>query len=672
MTNKKKNKLPKTIRANKNRLIVYILFLILVPSVLYFRVVNFNFSNFDDANIIVANYDTISNINNVKEAFTHDAFMSNAGEEFYRPVQTISFMLDAQAGGKLPWMYHLSNLLIHILTVIALFFFLIKIGIKKEISFLLSLFFSIHPLFTHAVAWIPARGDLLLGLFSLLSFITFLEYFESKKIIYFILHAFVFLAALLSKETALLLPVLILLYVYFAAKNKFILKNIIPFLAVWCFSFILFYYLRQNVVRVKHTPDMFGVIPFIKNLPVIPITFGKFFVPNNLATLPLYDTSSLIIGIILLIIFASVTIKFINGGWRMIIWGSIWFLSFTIPPMLVRSGVADIGFEYFEYRAYLPMIGILVIMGILSRKLPDRISFNTILELFIPVILIYAVIAFIYSTVFKDPISFFTSAINANSKNAMAFNSRGCEYSDAGMMDQAKGDFDNAISICPTYSNPFYNKADVYKTLGDDSRAEELYSQALKYDTLYSNMNILHDDAYISLSAEKIIHEKFDEALVILSKAKSIYPLSYKLFNNAGYVYSKIGKYDSALYNFNRAIELEPNTASYYNNRAKAKYHLKDFNGALIDFQKALELDPELNDAYLNRGITKLDMNDYEGAISDFNMAISLDVRSGEAYYQRGAAYLKLNRIMEAKGDWGKASELGYRKAKEMLDRYKQ
>src|ERR1035437_2471832 len=251
MRNKKKLKPVETIRANKNRLIVYILFLILVPSVLYFRVVNFNFSNFDDANIIVANYDTISNINNVKEAFTHDAFMSNAGEEFYRPVQTISFMLDAQAGGKLPWMYHLSNLLIHILTVIALFFFLKKIGIKKEISFLLTLFFSIHPLFTHAVAWIPARGDLLLGLFSLLSFITFLEYFESKKIIYFILHAFSFLLALFSKETAVLLPVVFLSYLYFAARKKIILKDVIPFLTVWSISFLLYYYLRQDVLRGK-------------------------------------------------------------------------------------------------------------------------------------------------------------------------------------------------------------------------------------------------------------------------------------------------------------------------------------------------------------------------------------------------------------------------------------
>ena len=626
---------------------------------------NFEFSNLDDTNIIIAQYDTIGDLKNIKEAFTHDAFMSNAGDPFYRPVQTISFMLDAQAGGKQPWIYHLSNLLIHILTVIALFFFLKRIGIKKEISFLLSLFFSIHPLFTNAVAWIPARGDLLLALFSLLSFITFLEYSENRKTTYFILHAFVFLMALFSKETAVLLPVLILFYFYFAVKNKFILKDIIPFLAFWCLSFILFYYLRHDVVRVKYSPDIFGINPFIKNLPVIPITFGKFFFPYNLCTLPFFDNTSLIIGVILLIIFAALTIKFMSGEGKIIIWGTIWFLAFSIPPMLIRNYNAEIGYEYFEYRTYLPIIGILVIMGFLGSRLPDRFSFNTILKLSIPVLFIYAVVAFIHSAAFADPVSFFTSALNASSKNAMALNSRGCLYSDAGMMEQAIRDFDNATRICPTYSSPYYNKADVYKTIGDDSRAEEFYTQALKYDTLYRNTNILMDNAYITLSAEKIILKKFDEALVILNKAKIVYPLSYKIFNNMGYAYSSVGKYDSAVYNFNRAIELEPKTASYYNNRAKAKYHLKEFNGALMDFKKALELDPGLNDAYQNRGIVKMDMNDYEGAISDFNMAISLDAQSGEAYYFRGVAYSKINMVKEAKDNFEKAASLGYKETPE-------
>jgi protein O-mannosyl-transferase len=637
MGNKKKIKsiVSVSLNENKNRFFVYLLFLLLVPSVLYFRVVNFDFSTFDDNDIIVAHFDTISDLKNIKEAFTHDAFMSNIGDSFYRPVQTISFMLDAQGGGKEPWIYHLSNLLLHILTVIALFFFLKRIGVKIEISFFLSLFFSIHPLFTHAVAWIPARGDLLLALFSLLSFITFLEYYKNRKLFFLILHTILFLLALLSKESAILLPPLILTYYYFAVKNKFILNEILHPVAVWCFSLLLFFYLRLNVVKVKLNPDLFGAGPFIKNLSVIPVTFGKFFVPQNLATMPLYDIVSLIIGIISIttIVFLAFKLNKDKEGWKIIIWGAIWFFVFTLPSMIIRPYIADFGYEYFEYRTYLPMIGILIIMGIICGDLLNNYSFNSILKVSIPVILIYGAVTFFHITVFSDPVSFYTSAINANPKNALALNLRGHVYSYAGMTDKALVDFDKAINICPEYSNTIFNKAEVYNTLGDNSRAEELYSQALNYDTLYPNLNNLGDNAYISLSAEKIVLKKYNEALIILNKAKNKYPVSDRIFNNMGYVYSAIGEFDSALFNFNRAILLEPAKASYYNNRAKAKYHLKDYNGSLSDFQKAVELDP--------------------------------DSRSGETYYYLGMAFSKLNRLSEAKENLDKAEKLGY-KAKDL------
>src|ERR1035437_4134062 len=108
MKNKKRNKRPAPVLLFKKKLIVYLLFLVVVPLVLYFRVMHFGYSGLDDKNIV-------SNINNVqespfsmKEALTHDAFMGDKGDTFYRPLQSVSFMLDAQLAGKEPWIYHLS------------------------------------------------------------------------------------------------------------------------------------------------------------------------------------------------------------------------------------------------------------------------------------------------------------------------------------------------------------------------------------------------------------------------------------------------------------------------------------------------------------------------------------------------------------------------------------
>ena len=660
MKTKKRNKPATTVKSKYNRKIIYLIFLVFVPFMLYLKVLGFEFTRFDDDEIIVAHYDKISSLMNIKDAFTHDAFMSDRGESFYRPVQTISYMLDAQIGGKEPWIYHLSNLLLHILIVVTLFFFLKKIGLREEISFLLALLFSIHPLLTNAVAWIPARGDLLVSLFTILSFISFLNYYKSHKIVYLILHSFVFLLAVFSKEIAILMPILVLLYLYFALKEKLIIKKIFPFLIIWLLSFILYYYLRQTVVKLQVPTSMLGAIPVIKNLPTIPITFGKFFLPYNLSTLPLYDILSIITGILLIIIFIIFTIKAGKGNERIIIWGAIWFLAFSFPPMFIRTYHAEIAIEYYEYRTYLPVIGLLAVIGILINELPKRFSFRFIMIGSIPIILIYGAIASSHSFAFSNPLEFFSSGINANSNNAWAFNARGIIYRDAGNYENALTDFDNSIKICSTYSAPLFSKGHLYRILGDNTKADYFYTLAFNYDTLYNNINSLPEDAYLKFCETKVSLKKYNEALAILNKAKNIFPRSPRIYNNMGYIYFSEAKYDSAINCFSRAIEIEPNSFPY-TNRAVCKYKLKELNGAMNDFNEALKIDPGYKNAYLNRGIIKIDMLDYDGAISDFNYTLSLDPKSGEAYYYRGNVYSKLNKPAEAGKDWAEACKLGLR-----------
>jgi tetratricopeptide (TPR) repeat protein len=654
----RKNKQTENIKASKSSLKVFLLFLVLVPLVLYFRVANFEFSTLDDTNIIVAHYNVIGDIKNISQAFTHDAFMDNMGVQFYRPMQTISFMLDAQLGGKEAWIYHLSNLIWHILVVIALFFFLNIIGIKKEISFLLALFFSINPLFANAVAWVPARGDILLCFFSLLSFMTFLEYFSTRKTIYILLHAIVFLLAVFSKETVVLLPIIILSYLYFVEKKKFILRNIIPFVAIWCLSFILFYCLRRFVLNASMFSEYFGIIPFIKNLPSIPITFGKFFFPYNLSTMPFFDNTALILGTVLIIIFSVITIKVTTGERRIVIYGAIWFLAFSFPPMFLRSYISDIGYEYFDYRAYLPIIGILIISGFLINKLSASVSFKKMLVFSIPILLVYSITAFFHSAVYADPISFFTSAIKVNPQNSMAFNSRGCMYLDNGRTNEAIADFDNSIKACTTYSVPYNNKGLLYRSLGDHKRAEYYLSLALYYDTLYPKAN--QEFAYINLSSEKLSLKKYEEAIVLVKKGIEKYSDDRSLHNNLGLAYYYTGKFDSAVVEYNKAIQSESNSFIYYNNRGKSEFRLNHYPDAMSDFNKALELKPDFSDAYFYRGLTKMNLNKFEEAISDFNMRINLDSRSGEAYHFRGIAYSKINKQKEARDNMNKAIELGY------------
>ena len=72
--------------------------LLLVPFFIYIKTVGFDFINMDDVAIIYNNLDTLMHWKNIGFAFKTDAFLGPHGD-FYRPIQTVSFMLDAWISG---------------------------------------------------------------------------------------------------------------------------------------------------------------------------------------------------------------------------------------------------------------------------------------------------------------------------------------------------------------------------------------------------------------------------------------------------------------------------------------------------------------------------------------------------------------------------------------------
>jgi len=518
-------------------------------------------------------------------------------------------------------------------------------------------------MFANAVSWIPARGDLLLCLFSLLSSISFIEYFKNRKKVYLIIYGITFVGAMFSKETAVLLPVLMLLYLFFVKKNKFRLKEIIPFLIIWLFTFTLFFALRQSVLKINHSSNEFGILPFIKNLSVIPITLGKFFIPYNLCTMPSFNNAAIIIGIIFLIALVVLIIKVARTEIRIVVWGALWFIAFSIPPMLFRSIDINLGIEkydYLDFRSYLPVSGLLVMLGFIINEWSAIITFKKMLMGFIPIIIIYSSFAFKYSAAFSDSISFYNSALNSNPDNIINLVVRGTIFYGQGYMQKAMLDFDNSIKVSPAYSIPYYDQGLIYETLNDHHRAENSFSNALKYDTLYKENNFLQESSYLNLSSEKIMLGKYDEAIIILKKAISKYPANSTVHFNLGIAYYHNAGYDSALDEYNKAIGSPKDLPEYYNNRRVVKDSLLDFTGAVTDFSKALEIKQDFIDALKNRGMTKIKLNDYDGAVNDLTKALNISPDIGMIWYYRGLAFSKLHKQTEAAADWAEARKLGF------------
>jgi tetratricopeptide (TPR) repeat protein len=634
----------------------FLFLLVILPMILYWKTISHQFTGLDDRQIIANNYGFLGDFKNIFKAFEKDNFMSKDGKGYYRPVQTISFMIDAQIGDEKPNV-HFFNILYHILTVIILFFLLRKLGVRDNISFFISLLFSVHPLFTDAIAWIPGRGDILAGLFCSVSFLAFLYYNGNKNKWFFALHSAAFILALFSKEISVVLPFMIITYYWFLQKNRYKISEGISFIFVWSISICLFFFLRNLYLNNQ---DILSFKAFISNLPVIPIFLSKLVIPLNLSVMPLYDNLFTVLGLILILSSVIYIWKLKIENKSRIIFGAVWFLGFIIPPMFAALIFAKVHSDYLECRAYLPAIGIFIALGILLNEIIKGNGINILMKSFIPVIIIFSFISYNYSDDFKDGIAFYSSLIKSNPENANALSQRGSEYLISKNFDLALADLDNSIKADPTVSDPYFNKGLIYHFMNDHVNAEQFLSLALKYDTLYPESAKLHEVAYVNLSSEKLTLKKYDEIKVLLKRGITKFPDNCSMHNNLGLAYYATANYDSALYEYNKAIQIEPKEFSYYNNRGMAEYNLNDFTNAMIDFKKTLEMQPGFPDAWGNLGMTKIKLNDYEGAISDLTKALSIKQDVGVIWYYRGLAYFKLNNMTAAKDNLNKAIALGY------------
>ena len=134
---------------------------------------------------------------------------------YYRPISIFGFLLCYKLFGLLPYGFHLANLVLHALIVCLLFGLTKRLFRDQWLAFAAAAIFALHPIHTESVAWVSGVTDLDLAVFYLATFWFFLasarpqgarsEWMQLGMVGSFIL-------ALLSKEQAVTLPLLAMIY----------------------------------------------------------------------------------------------------------------------------------------------------------------------------------------------------------------------------------------------------------------------------------------------------------------------------------------------------------------------------------------------------------------------------------------------------------------------------
>jgi tetratricopeptide (TPR) repeat protein len=455
-------------------------------------------------------------------------------------------MFDAQLSGSNPFFYHLTNVIIHVVTSGVVFVFLQKLKIKRDVAFLFAAIFAVHPVLSQAVAWIPGRNDSLLTLFSLLSFIFFINFIESGKPKDAIWHIVFFAAALLTKESALLIaPMLVLYLLLFERKQRFSEKLSVVF--AWVGVTVIWYFLRIVALQnpVKYTLSE-AILSIYQGLPAVLIDLGKVFFPLNLSVLPIIQDSTLIWGsfaVLILIIFIALSKKRNN---KLIIFGFTWFIAFLVSSF-INPDTSFIPY-FLEHRVYLPIIGIFIVLSEVDFIKKFSFLVKKHLIIFGSILVILIIISYIHTSVFRDKTIFWESAVFTSPHHPLAHRNLGAMYYLNGDLDDAEIEYEKALELNSKEPMAHNNLGLIYVAKGEPDKAEGEYKKELKNNPNYDNAlfnygNLLYQEGKAS-DAEKMWLETLKVNPDYVDAIKNLFALYYqnKDLKRAGYYYSELQK----------------------------------------------------------------------------------------------------------------------------------
>lgn len=502
-----------------------ILILASITFMVYSRSLSLEYTKLDDSIFIIENAGYNADAKNIGVSFQRGLF-NPTKDIYYRPLFLVDFILESRIFGTKPAGYHFTNLLYHIISVSLLFLFLKKIKIPPIDAFLLSLLFSVHPVLTQAVAWIPGRNDMLLMIFFLSSFILLLKYLERPSPAILFCHSLFFLVALFTKETAIIIPVIMFGFSVFYFKCGW-RKLIFPLIG-WSAAIAIWATVRSTATLSKNWINPSEMIHSgIDRLGVILQYLGKIFFPVNLTVFPMAGDITLIWGILAFAALIALVVYSKSYDKPLTYLGLFWFVVFLVPVLLVPKSLND---QVFEHRLYLPVIGILIM---LSQAIPFSGTFDQKWKIAIvaSIAMIFAVQSFVRTNYFRDPVTFWTHAVNGTPHSAYAKTLLATKMEDPTERERL---FKEAHGLDPNLKNLNYYLGKVMFEKQQLDTAEIFLSKEIILNPI--------PDAYFLLAQIAFSKNRFDSAAVYLEKVIELNPLDPQANHNLVLLYYQKGK----------------------------------------------------------------------------------------------------------------------------------
>jgi len=531
-----------------------------------------------------------------------------------RPAAYISFAINYYIHGYDTKVYHMVNILIHLITGILIFFLfkstiLLSSNIDNDssgrkdtdayiIAGLAATLWMVHPLSTQSVTYIVQRMNAMAAMFYVGSMLAYVQARAShgKLKVYglYLLCGLSGLLAITSKEIAITLPIFIFLYEwyflqdldmvwikrrvpYIAAIITICLATAIMFLGINPIEGILDGYTTRQFTPLQRVLTEFRVVILYIGLMALPLPSRLNLDYDMAVSTSLIDPVTTLLSLMILIaltVFAVVTAK----KQRIISFAICWFMG----NLVIESSIIGLELVY-EHRTYLPSMFVsLMAIYLLWKALRPKI---------IPIcaacllIALFSVWTYQRNDTWTSDISlwrdcamkspgklrpwynlglvlaqdrrhdeaavYFIKALAIDNKNADAHNNLGASLTALGRLDDAIGHYIQALEIEPSNANAHNNLGTVLTRKARYKKAEFHFKEAVRIRPSYA-------DACFNLGVLYQIQGRTDEALVLFEKAIQYRPDHINARMNKGIILYGKGAYDKAEKSFRAVLRIDP------------------------------------------------------------------------------------------------------------------
>ncbi len=597
------------------RILHVLLVLAGVTMILYGQTIGFSYTWFDDDAILIRNQEYISGFSNLADAITRDAEFQKKSMELYRPLQNVSFMLDTRIGGFNAGMFHFSSMCIHFLTTVMLFLLLEAIGFSRRLAFAGALLLALHPVFSFTVAWLPARGDLLLAFWSLTAVYCFVHFLKEGKNQYLFFHLLSFTLAMMSKESGVMIIAVCLFYgLLLHDRLRWRLWQLYLGLGYLAIIACIFWLRSFAVTDVKE--GAFSAVAFFYNLPVIPEVVKTFILPFPMISLPFYNTLRTLTGTVLIIVMLWLMVRK-WPEWKAFLFGILWFAGFTAPSMMYRPDWSDYIYDYVIHRSYLPLVGLIITTLFLLKHAESRLFSKPWIYVTSGLAFVFMVLSFSFTRTFKEPVNFWRYAVKTNSASAFAHTYYGGALFFEGRPEQAIESYNRAIALKSDFKEAILNRGITLASTGKHAMAVKDFSHYLREmpdDTMVLKYRA---DSYIELA-------DYHHAVVDLKKLVNKGDQSEKVLFHYGLSSLLTGNYAEAHEVLQKLCSLFPEKPQVLHVSALTDLMNGDPEQSVLKYQRILSMNNPDQNLLTNLGYAYWENREYRQAIESFEKALKM------------------------------------------------